>query len=374
MGNQPTVSRTFMVKAGMTPQDVINSKEATAQQKKMAYVFDSDGVAGYSQREADVFNATLITDRGQNGVSLWTRYKDGSKKETRYVGDITNFKYAPKGEVKPYVVAKKQAPNAPKIDQTKSLATQIVQEFEQTGKGELNVETYDSGKLKSRVYINQNGNKEVTQLYYENGTLQEERVNIKPNGHYRRWFVPEKRTYYPNGKLQSENTKASLDTKSDQTIKNYYEDGTLKDVTIKVCPNGHQSNWFEREKRTYYPNGKLQSSRIRKSSDPHSDDIKQNYYENGKLKDRTVMVCPEGSQSNWFKKEEVTYYSNGNPKYSMVRGSSDPKSSITTINYYENGQAKDKTIEEYKDDKRVVTTHIGYDSNGNVIKNAKVTK
>ena len=112
MGNQPAVNRTFIVKAGMTPQDVINSNEATAQQKKMAYVFDSDGVAGYSQREADVFNATLITDRGQNGVSLWTRYKDGSKKETKYSGDISSFKFAPKRDVKPYVVTKKKATHA----------------------------------------------------------------------------------------------------------------------------------------------------------------------------------------------------------------------------------------------------------------------
>ena len=112
MENSSTVNRIFIVKAGMTPQDVINSKEATAQQKKMAYVFDSDGVAGYSQREADVFNATLITDRGQNGVSLWTRYKDGSKKETKYGGDISSFKFAPKGDVKPYVVTKKKATHA----------------------------------------------------------------------------------------------------------------------------------------------------------------------------------------------------------------------------------------------------------------------
>ena len=375
MGNKLNpVKRTLVIKAGMTPQDVINSKKATPQQKKMAYIFDSDGVAGYSQREADVFNATLIADRGKNGVSLWTRCKDNSKKETKFIGDVASFKYAPKGNVKPYVVAKKQALATSKIDKTKSYATQIVQKFEQTGKGELNVETYDNGKVKSKVYINQNGDKEVTQLYYKNGKLQEERVNIRPDDSYSRWFVPEKRTFYPNGKLQSENTKASLDIHSAQTIKNYYEDGTLKDVTIKECPEGSISNWFEKEKKVYYPNGKLQSSRIRVSSDPTSDYIKQNYYENGKLMDKTVMVCPEGSISNWFKKEEATYYSNGKPKYSMVRGSSEPESNRTTINYYQNGQVKDKTIEEYKEGKKLITTHIEYDSNGNVIKNAKVTK
>ena len=107
MDNNTTVNRRrLVIKADMKPQDVINSKEATAQQKKMALVFDSDGVAGYSQREADVFNATIIADHGKNGISLWTRYKDGSKKETKYAGDIASFKFAPKCDVKPYIVAK----------------------------------------------------------------------------------------------------------------------------------------------------------------------------------------------------------------------------------------------------------------------------
>ena len=105
MENITTNKRTFIVIAGMTPQDVINSSDATQQQKKFAHVFDSDGVIGYSQREADVFNATLINEKGHNGVSLWTRYADGSKKETKYVGDITNFKYAPSGDLKPYNMA-----------------------------------------------------------------------------------------------------------------------------------------------------------------------------------------------------------------------------------------------------------------------------
>ena len=62
MGNHPTV-RAFTVTAGMTPQDVINSAKATAQQKKMAYVFDSDGIEGYSQREADVLTIIMEVDR-----------------------------------------------------------------------------------------------------------------------------------------------------------------------------------------------------------------------------------------------------------------------------------------------------------------------
>ena len=107
--------RKLVVKAGMTAEDVKNSKDATALQKKYANVFDSDGQKGFSQREADVFNATIISDHGKQGVSLWTRYQDGSKKETKYVGDVDSFKFTPKGDVKPYVVKKgsKQQPTRP---------------------------------------------------------------------------------------------------------------------------------------------------------------------------------------------------------------------------------------------------------------------
>ena len=110
MGNQQSIKRIFAITVGMTPQDVIDSKEATAQQKKMACVFDSDGNGEYSQREADVFNATTITDRGKNNISLWTRYKDGTKKETIIKENINTFKYSPNGDVKPYL-----APSAEQI-------------------------------------------------------------------------------------------------------------------------------------------------------------------------------------------------------------------------------------------------------------------
>ena len=159
MGNPQTVNRIFIVKAGMTPQDVINSKKATAQQKKMAYVFDSDGVAGYSQREADVFNATLITDRGQNGVSLWTRYKDGSKKETKYSGDISSFKFAPKGDVKPYVVTKKKATHATnkqnQVSQPQLSREEMIKKYgpESTLKGVGHLASVDIGMLVDTLYF-----------------------------------------------------------------------------------------------------------------------------------------------------------------------------------------------------------------------------
>lgn len=102
MGNGTKVTtRTFTVQEGMTPEDVMKSPNATAQQKKMAPVFDADGVKGYSQREANVFNATIISDHGKGGVSLWTKYADGTRKETLVKGDLKAFKYAPEGEIRP---------------------------------------------------------------------------------------------------------------------------------------------------------------------------------------------------------------------------------------------------------------------------------
>ena len=108
MGNTKINQRTFVVKAGMTPEDVVKSANATPQQKKYAVIFDSDGIKGYSQREADIFNSTTITERGNQGISLWTRYANGSKKETKFKGDISSFKFTPANKVKPYIVSKKQ--------------------------------------------------------------------------------------------------------------------------------------------------------------------------------------------------------------------------------------------------------------------------
>lgn len=101
MGNDLTTNnREFAIRAGMKPEDVAKSDKATPQQKKLACVFDADGTPGYSQREADVFNSTVITDKGKDGVSLWTAYADGSVKETKFKGDISSFKYAPQGDLK----------------------------------------------------------------------------------------------------------------------------------------------------------------------------------------------------------------------------------------------------------------------------------
>ena len=99
-GEVKVTTRTFTVKEGMTLQEVVNSPKATAMQKKMVAVFDSDGNGVYSKREAAVFNATTISDHGKDGVSLWTKYADGSRKETVLKGDLNALKYAPKGTIR----------------------------------------------------------------------------------------------------------------------------------------------------------------------------------------------------------------------------------------------------------------------------------
>ena len=103
--------RKFVVKAGMTVDDVKNSKEATAMQKKYASAFDTDGQKGFSQKEADLFNATTFSEKADGSVMFWTRQKDGTKKGTKFNSKDTNIQFKSEDEVKPYVkkVAVKKA-------------------------------------------------------------------------------------------------------------------------------------------------------------------------------------------------------------------------------------------------------------------------
>lgn len=101
--------RKFIVKAGMTAEDVKKSKDATALQKKYANVFDSDGQKGFSQKEADLFNATTFCEKADGSVMFWTRQKDGTKKGVKFSGNIDEMNYSVKSEVKPYITTKKVA-------------------------------------------------------------------------------------------------------------------------------------------------------------------------------------------------------------------------------------------------------------------------
>ena len=101
--------RKFIIKAGMTADDVKKSKDATELQKKYANVFDSDGQKGFSQKEANLFNATTISEKADGTVMFWTRQKDGTKNGVKFSGNVNDMKYSTKSEVKPYVTTKKVA-------------------------------------------------------------------------------------------------------------------------------------------------------------------------------------------------------------------------------------------------------------------------
>ena len=113
MSNMNVQQRKFIVKAGMTVNDIKNSKEATAMQKKYASAFDTDGQKGFSQKEADLFNATTFSEKSDGTVTFWTRQKDGTKKGTKFNSKDNNIQFKSDDEVKPYVkkvAVKKAAP------------------------------------------------------------------------------------------------------------------------------------------------------------------------------------------------------------------------------------------------------------------------
>lgn len=324
MGDGKVNARKLVIKEGMTPQDVKNNPKATPQQKAFACVFDSDGVEGYSAREAEVFNSTTITCKGEKGITLWTQYQDGTKKGTSVSGDVTSFKYSPQGDVKPIIRTVKKAVKG--VDQTKSLATQIVQEFEQTGKGELKVETYENGNIKSKKYKDEGYfGKEASISYYEDGKTESSKVKVWDGYN---WIVTEDKNYYPNGNLKSSKTKEPKYFGKENS-KTYYEDGKPESSKVKVW---NSSDWIVTEDKSYYPNGKLKSSKTK--------------------------------EPKYFGKETYqTYHENGNPKSKVV------KEWDREARFEKNYKGEYEYIADW-----VETTHIEYDENGNVIDKAKVTK
>lgn len=92
MSNSIIQSRGLKIKAGMTPEYVIKSKDASQLQKKYASSFDIDGVKGYSQEEADIFNSTSISEREDGNVVFWRRHKDGRKTGSVYDSDNKSTK------------------------------------------------------------------------------------------------------------------------------------------------------------------------------------------------------------------------------------------------------------------------------------------
>ena len=114
MSNLKIQQHKFVVKAGMTVDDIKNSKDTTALQKKYASAFDTDGHKGFSQKEADLFNATTFSEKSDGTVIFWTRQKDGTKKGTKFDSKNNNIQYKSEDEVKPYVKKVAVKTSAPK--------------------------------------------------------------------------------------------------------------------------------------------------------------------------------------------------------------------------------------------------------------------
>ena len=85
--------RTFIAQAGMSIDTVKNAKNASLLQKKYVKVFDIDNNLVLSQKEADLFNATIFSEKADGTVIFWTRKKDGTKQGKSFKNNKTNFKY-----------------------------------------------------------------------------------------------------------------------------------------------------------------------------------------------------------------------------------------------------------------------------------------
>ena len=84
--------RTFLAQAGMSIDTVKNAKNASLLQKKYIKVFDIDNNQVLSQKKADLFNATIFSEKADGTLIFWTRKKDGTKQEKSFNSN-TNFKY-----------------------------------------------------------------------------------------------------------------------------------------------------------------------------------------------------------------------------------------------------------------------------------------
>lgn len=337
MYNIRPVLPTFMVKAGMTPQDVIDARDATPQQKKLAYAFDSDGELGYSQREADVFNATAIQDRGKLGVALFTKYKDGTEKKTKFVGDIADFKYAPKGEVEPYEFIK-----ATTTQNDKTCPREDKIKYYRNGSKKFEKLYYPNGQLKSYVKYYRNGNVKLEKLYYQSGQMKSrEKYNSK--GKTTNYI-----SYYEYGIKEHEYIRRNIGLfgiKS-QHEKYYYGNG-MKKREIDI---GSDNIWLE---KTYYPNGEVKEDK-KKDPDGNTTDY-IHYYEDGMTYHEYIYRQGKGYGSKY-------YYNNG--QLANCIKANEQKVITDYIEYYKDGIIK----LEYTYSKKNGSDEKLYDANGQLIK------
>ena len=246
---QKVHQRSLLVKANMTPADVRNAKNATPEQKAMANIFDANNDGKYSQAEANIFNSTLISDHGNGKVSLWTRYTDGTRKETVVSGDVAAYKHAPSKSVKPYV--RRVAVKKTNVDTTKSLATQLIQNFEKTGKGKLNVGTYENGNIKFKKYKEAGYfGKEANVTYYENGKQESSNVRVWDDV-CSDWVTTEDKKYYSNGHLKSSKTKEPKYFGKETNV-TYHENGNPKMKSVSEWQEDVRLEKFKGHYR-YFP-------------------------------------------------------------------------------------------------------------------------
>ena len=246
MGDGKVNARQLVIKEGMTPEDVKGNPNATPQQKAYANVFDSDGIEGYSAREAAVFNSTTITDNGKKGITLWTSYQDGSKKGTTVTGDVASFKYAPEGDVKPFT----KKVSVPQNTSEKNSAEETM------------TASYTENNTSSSSAIDTNTRAKVDPLSFSNET----------------------------GSLSMTDTHANSKTKSIYTkdsksieFKEFYENGKPK-TERKSEWNG--SDYIVRQETEYYPNGKVKS---KYENDDSTKTLKfESFQESGKLSSKKI--------------------------------------------------------------------------------------
>lgn len=134
-------------------------------QKKVAQLFDFNGDGKFQENEAATFNSVRISDYGNGKITIWQK-NNGKDTATHLQGDFSNIKFAPNRD-KNISPAKKTAVSQPSSNKTQ--ATIDIENFVKQGKGELEIETYPDGTLKSKEFTSLDRKLRISQEYYENG-------------------------------------------------------------------------------------------------------------------------------------------------------------------------------------------------------------
>ena len=366
--------RKLFIKEGMTPEDVRKNSKATPQQKAFANIFDSDGIKGYSAREAEVFNSTSITCNGKKGITLWTSYKDGSKERTIVPGDIASFKYTPKDEDQRLYEMEQAAINIDLAEQETINAEKLINKYVAEGKGTLKVERFENGQVKTKLYRNNETQDSIRVNYYENGNLKYERISEYNGCSLYDVKIAE---YYPNGQVK----KCYVLHKGYRNLKTkeFYEEGTLKYEKTTVLG---KKEYIDTKITEYYPNSQVKKSIVQDREQTKKECTE--FYEDGKLKSEKIS---EYKESRCINVTNTEYYHNGKVKKSYLYSKEQDKKK--TKEFYENGKPKSYIEETWKEnadscklpngkveyyDDYVKTTEVYYDKKGKIINNAIVAK